>query len=111
MPIQSITAFESIDGTQALAVTATASAFPTKLGANTSVVRLFNSGTATMFISFNKVSATAVTNCVVPTAGSAQKSFPLPPYALEVLTIPAGNFIAAISATAGTLYVTEGRGI
>jgi hypothetical protein len=66
-------------------------------------VRLYNAGSATVFVNFG------ISTVVATTAAG----FPLPSGAIEIFTVgPAVTHVAALTASGtATLYATSGRGI
>lgn len=76
--------------------------------------RIYNSGTAAVFVSFDVDATTALADCVIPTGSgaSAKYSYPLPPGAVEVFTFLPNAFVTGISASATqVIYVTPGQGL
>ena len=76
-------------------------------------VRVHNSSTTvTAFLSYGSTDTAAQSNAVIPTAGSPQNGFPLPPSIVEVLSLPANCFVSAITASGtASIYITRGAGI
>lgn len=78
-------------------------------------IRLFNTGTQTAYVAFGKTSIEAAANCVKPTSGNPKYSIGIPAGAVEILSINPNQYPLYVSALsdgdAGTLEVTEGRGI
>lgn len=106
-------AFQPLGKTVALPVTATSTATPVQVigtpsQANTQVYA-YNDGPNTAFVAW---CSTSTCTAVVPTAGSSQLGFPVPPGAIVVLSIPPNSFYAAItqSTKTATLYLTPGSG-
>jgi hypothetical protein len=97
--------FTALGATVNLAVTnTTGSVALTAIGDQAGMeVRLYNAGSATVFVNFG-ISTVAATT----TAG-----MPLPSGAIEVLTVgPGVTYVAALTASGtATLYATSGRGI
>lgn len=105
--------FQRTNRTHALALTATALAVPVLLAGHNSVKVWNSSATDAAFLSVDSVSATAVTNAVVPTAGSPTKVVVIPPNTAMTLTVPKVAYVSGLFAPtkSGTVYITEGRGI
>jgi hypothetical protein len=93
-------AFAPGGNTVSLAVTGTTARVQVQTSNNNKAMRLFNSGTAIVFIVCGDVASTATLAAGMPVA----------PGTVEVVTC-AQTHIAAISASAVTLYVTPGSGL
>jgi len=83
------------------------------VGAGGNQYRIINSSTTQgAFLSFAQDSATATTNCVIPSSGSPTRTLYLLPNTDEVLTfVPNGYFTAITAANTADLYITAGDGM
>jgi len=101
--IVNLRAFTPVGDTVNVAVgVATASVAVTRPSIGTQAVRLFNSGTNVIYVSFG-TSGVAATVAI---------SIPMLPNSIEIFGLPNGvTHVAAISGIAGnTLYITTGEG-
>lgn len=84
----------------------------TTLGGNQ--YRVINDGLVTAFLSFASDSATASSNCVIPTGSGANSQTVLPLLAGtdEILSFPPNAYFTAITATdSAAIYITPGDGL
>jgi hypothetical protein len=82
--------FSPTENTIVLDLTATAST-PVLLGDYNDghgTMRIYNTGTAPVYLAFAPTNALASAQCVIPAAGSSQRVLGFPPGTLEVLRIP-----------------------
>jgi hypothetical protein len=97
--------FTALGATVNLAVTTTTGSVAlTAVGSQGGMeVRLYNAGTATVFVNFG----------ISTVAATAAAGFPLPAGAIEIFSVgPGVTHVAAITAAStATLYATSGRGI
>jgi hypothetical protein len=93
-------AFAPGGNTVSLAVTGTTARVQVQTSNNNKAMRLFNSGTAIVFVVCGDVASVA----------GLTTSMPVAPGTVEVVTC-AQQYIAAISSGTATLYITPGSGI
>jgi hypothetical protein len=82
-----------------LTLTASTSGEVTGLSGTANSIRLYNAGSATVFVRWGTTAQTAVTTDMA-----------IAPGAVECFTKNNATRLAAISASAGTLYITTGDG-
>ncbi len=87
--------------TVSIAVSASSQRVQIQTSNSNSAVRVFNSGTGTVFLAFGDVTVTAAT-----TTG-----LPIGPGVTEVLRLPSTHVAAIGSGSTGTIYFTPGEGI
>lgn len=82
-------------------------------GAYSNQYRIINSSTTQgCFLSYSQTSATAQSNCVIPTAGNSTTTLYILPNTDEIITfVPSAYFTAITVANSATLYITPGDGM
>ena len=76
--------------------------------------RVINDGLVTAFLSFSSDSATASSNCVIPTGSgvNSQTVLPLLAGTDEILSFPPNAYFTAITASdSAAIYITPGDGL
>ena len=73
-------------------------------------IRIYNPGTAPVFVGFGASSAVAIANAVIPIVGTSSLAVPVQPGAESVMNFPKGSYFAVISSVATTVYLTPGIG-
>lgn len=103
--------FQRTGTTHVLSVTDSATATPVLLENYENLLFQNTSSSVTIAVSLHAVSATAKTNCVMPTAGNPKSVLIIPPATSMVVRQSPNCYVAAIGSAAGpsSLYITCGR--
>jgi hypothetical protein len=112
----SVSAAFAPTGNTAVLTAATSAPTPVQVntnGAFSNQYRIINSSsTQGCFLSYSSTSATASSNCVIPTVGSSTTTIYILPNTDEIITfVPGAYFTAITAANTATLYIVPGDGM
>ena len=78
---------------------------------NSHSFRIYNSGSAIVYLGYGKSASEAQTNSVAPTAGTGRRCIAIPPGAAEILTFERETYFSGLTSSAASVFVTPGEGV
>lgn len=77
---------------------------------NTRSFQVYHAGTDPLHLGYGATAAEAQTNAVAPVAGTPQKVISLPGGSVACFSLGKDTFFSALSASAGSVFITPGVG-